>query len=471
MNDANTLPKWSVVFAAIGLSFFVYWLVFLIFHPVSYDVSEGAIYNMIFSFIRGDGLYPALKAPPYFVTPYTPFSMLIVGGFIKLFGTSFWVGRIVSMSAFFGSIYVATRLISERSHNFTYYFVMMLFMLCSYHVVTNVESFSMQWIGIFCSILGLAVFKKNTYIGLFIMTLGIMTKQNQLAAPAAALLWLFIQDWKKVFIPLIFFLICIAVELLMFNMVFGPEFFKHIIKYAAGSYSVMNFARLTAYCIAPYLILFSLAVGAIRAGLFDKNKNLIILYFCFNFLLTFMTFRVGSDSKYYQEFYLSLFMLTVPYAFSIRGWSLKALILQMIILSLFSAYMFRWNSVRVAEKAVAVNSIVTDLKGLNGDVIVEDPQIALRSGHRLYFEAFPMTELSKRGIWNQRKFVEDISDGKFQALALQFDLEKDDIYFSSKERFTKSMLDAMRAGYYLDKRYGPIYLYKPKQEKSDREKL
>lgn len=455
------MPKWSVVFAAIGLSFFIYWLVFFILHPVSYDVSEGGIYNMIFSFIRGEGLYPALKLPPYFVTPYTPFSMLIVGGFIKIFGTSFWVGRIVGMAAFFGSLYVAARLIAEKSHELKYYFVLMLFTLCSYHIVTNAESFSMQWIGIFFSILGLAVFKKNAYVGLFIMTLGIMTKQNQLAAPAAALLWLFIQDWKKVWLPLIFFLSCIAGELLMFSGIFGPEFFNHIIGYAAGSYSVMNFARLTAYCLAPYVIMLFLALGVVRVGLFDREKNLIILYFCFNFLLTFMTFRVGSDSKYYQEFYLSLFMLAVPYAFLARGRAFKALVLQMICLSIFSAYMFKWNSVRVAEKSVAVNSVVSDLKRLDGDIIVEDPQIALRSGHRLYFESFPMTELSKRGIWDQRGFVDDIASGKFGAIVLQFDLKADDVYFSSGERFTKEMVSAMRTGYHLEKRSGPLYLYVP----------
>lgn len=464
MNDTKIFPRGVYIFCAVGLAFFVYWLVFLILHPVSYDVSEGAIYNMTFSFIRGEGLYPALNAPPYFVTPYTPFSMLIIGGLVKIFGTSFWVGRIVSMFAFFGSVYVAARLISERTHAFKYYFVMMLFMLCSYHVVTNAESFSMQWIGIFFSILGLAVFKKNTYLGLFIMTLGIMTKQNQLAAPAAALLWLFIQDWKKVFVPLIFFLICVAAELLIFNAVFGPEFLNHIIGYAAGSYSVMNFARLTAYCVAPYVIMLFLAACAIRAYGFDENKGLIILYFCFNFLLTFMTFRVGADSKYYQEFYLSLFMLAVPYAFAVRGWAYKALLLQMIVLSVFSAYMFKWNSIRVAEKAGAMNAVVSELKGLDGDIIVEDPQIALRSGHRLYFEAFPMTALSERGLWDQRGFVNDVASGKFGAIVLQFDLKKDDALFSSKERFTTNVLDAMRSGYHLDKRYGPIYLYKPNRQ-------
>jgi hypothetical protein len=356
-------------------------------------------------------------------------------------------------------------LIPERTAGLADRLLLMLLMLCSYHVVTNAESFSMQWIGIFFSVLGLTVFKRRPYLGLFIMTLGIMAKQNQLAAPAAALVWLFLRDGRKALAPAAFFLACVALELSALRTVFGPGFFEHVIRYAAGSYDAINFLRLTAYCISPYLIMIGLVWPAVRDGFRDNDKKLVVLYFCFNFILTFATFRVGSDSKYYQEFYLALFMLAGPRAFSSKGWALKAMVLQMALLSIFSAYMFRWNSMRVAEKSAAVNSIVPELKELGGDIIVEDPQMALRSGHRLYLEAFPMAALARQGLWNQGGFVSDLASGKFGALVLQFDLELDDASFASKERFTDDMIGAMRAGYYLEKKQGPIYLYRPKREK------
>lgn len=453
------------IFVGIGVLFCIYWIQLTLRYPVSYDITEGVLFHRALLLANGENIYPFIKFPPYFVTPYTPLSVILIAGLIKLFGPILWLGRIVSALAFFGTIFAAAHIVKERCGSYLRSLGFMLLLLCSYHVISNAFSFSMQWMGIFFSILGLALLQKRPYLAFFVMSVGIITKQSQLLAPLAALVWLAGKDWRDAFECGIFFGCCVALELIGLSLIFGHNFFDHTLTYTVGTYHLLNLARLAGYCLAPYFIFIIIGGIIVYRRFKAAAADLLVIYFLINSLWLFAAARLGSDSKYFLEFYVALFLLIAPFVISNGRFVRLAVVSQLVMLCIFTLFMLHWNGKRVIERDIAFNKVISVLKNLSGDIIVEDPSLAVMSGHRLFLEAFPMSELARKGLWDQRSVVDGLKKGEYPAVVLQFDVNKERLYFTAKERFTGEMREAVRFGYEVQDKIGPFYLYRPKGNK------
>lgn len=457
MLQTDTKQNDRLIFLAVGLVFLAYWLQLTVRYPVSYDIAEGTLVERAIAFVGGGEVYPAISSPPYYVTPYTPLAIMLFGGFIKLFGFHVWIGRVLSMAAFFGTMAAAAFIVRKEFYNYSRALLFMLLTLCSYHVLTNATTFNLQWFGAFFSIFGLLLVRRNLALAFFVMSLGIMAKQSQILAPAAALLWLLFNDRTKALVCGFYFVALVTVELYLCRMIFGTEFLNHILKYTVGTYDIVNLLRLFAYCLAPYFIFLGAAALAIYRRIKTRYFDLIFFYFVFNFLWLFATLRVGSDSKYFLEFYVALFMLIASVAAEAR----RMLVVQFVALCVFSVFMFHWNTGRVVERDIAIKKISQELKNLDGDIIFEDPSLAVASGKPLYIEPLVMSELARRGLWNQTGFLKSLDTGEFAQIILQFDIFKGERYFTANERFTAEMRDAIQRRYELIGKTGPFYSYRP----------
>lgn len=452
--------KWYCLFSGIGLLFLIYWVQLIVRHPVAYDITESVLFHRALLLSGGENIYPLLQSAPYFVTPYTPLAFFIVSILIKIFGPVLWLGRVTSLLAFFGTLFACAYLIKEKCGGYLRSLCFMSLLLCSYHVISNALFIYNQWVGIFLSVLGLAMLSRRPYFAFFIMSLGIMARQSQFLAPMAALIWFASKDFRQAFMLGLFFCVCTVLELIVTGHFFGSTFFQHIFTYTVGTYSLADFERLAAYCILPYILFVVIGALIIYKRVKMRELDLLSIYLLLNTLWLFAALRSGSASNYFLEFYLALFLVIMPVIHS--GAMKKTAIIQLVMIVVFTAYMLHWNGARVAERDLAVKKIVPILKKAAGDVIVEDPILAIESGHRLYLEGFPMTSLVSRGLWDQGAFVKDLEDGKFAAVVLQFDVGSGNLYFTAKERFTEEMRDALRTGYILKDKIDPFYLYFPK---------
>jgi len=457
--------RWSYIFLGLGFLFFIYWVQFVFRHPVSYDIGEGFLLDRAIALASGRSVYPSLVSPPYLVTPYTPVVIIILAGLSKVFGQHLWPGRLFTIFCLLGSVSAAAYMIKDKGGGLKKSLIYMLLLLCSYHVISMATIFTVQWPAIFISLLGLAFFQKRPYVGIFIMSFGLMAKQSQMLAPSAALMWMLFKDWKQALRLGGFFLFCVFAELWIFSQMFGEMFLTHILKYTVGTYGPGNFSRLAAYGLTPYFILVILAgVFAFRM-IREKKSDLLLFYLFVTSLGLFASLRLGSDVKYFLEFYVALFMFVVASIHRSEKKLKAAFIIQLVLLCLFTTYMLQWNSKRVYEKDLAARELVPVLKKIRGNIISEDSSLVVMSGKGIFMESFPMSELAKRGLWDQAPFLESLRNGEVSAVVLQFALTDENPYFTAKDRFTPQMRDVIKKNFFLDRKTGPFYLYLPKNTK------
>lgn len=99
---------WTAVFAGVAVYFgiFIYQIVKILGVPYGLEYGDG--WNAYVSDWWGNGGLNYIYTPrdqtfPFFNMPYTPLYYLIVGTFYPLTGPAFWVGRVVSLLAAFGT--------------------------------------------------------------------------------------------------------------------------------------------------------------------------------------------------------------------------------------------------------------------------------------------------------------------------------------------------------------------------------
>ena len=102
---------WVAVFAGVAVYFgiYIYQMVKILGSPYGLEYGDG--WNAYIANWWGKGglnyIYPPVdRALPFFNMPYTPLYYLIVGTFYPLTGPVFWVGRVVSILAAFGTSFL-----------------------------------------------------------------------------------------------------------------------------------------------------------------------------------------------------------------------------------------------------------------------------------------------------------------------------------------------------------------------------
>lgn len=108
MKDKVLRYVWLAVFAGIAVYFgiYIYQMITILGSPYGLEYGDG--WNAYVSSWWGNGglnyIYPPIDTPlPFFNMPYTPLYYLITGVFYPLTGPVFWVGRVISILAAFGT--------------------------------------------------------------------------------------------------------------------------------------------------------------------------------------------------------------------------------------------------------------------------------------------------------------------------------------------------------------------------------
>ena len=83
----------------------------------------------------------------------------------------------------------------------------------------------------------------------------------------------------------------------------------------------------------------------------------------------------------------------------------------------------------------------------------------------MWIQFFDFTQLAKLGIWDQRRFLDQIRKREFALVLLSFDTATD--VLSYRNIVTPEMLDAIRTSYVLDGRIWSYYVYVPRTGSAD----
>jgi hypothetical protein len=183
----------------------------------------------------GARLYPT--ADQLLVNNYPPLSFYAIGYLGKLFGSSLFAGRALSIAAVLGvgvEVYLAVRMLAGSAVGglvgALWYVAFMAHSLTNY-IGANDPQLAGEAIMGAALVWFLARDKagKSATPALILMVVAGFWKHNVIAIPLTAILWLVIRDWRAAVRPVLVSGVAAAAGLVGCSVIFGPEFLQNLL--------------------------------------------------------------------------------------------------------------------------------------------------------------------------------------------------------------------------------------------------
>jgi hypothetical protein len=175
--------------------------------------------------------------------------------------------------------------------------------------------------------------------------------------------------------------------------------------------------------------------------------------------------KVGSDVNYLLELSAALGLATGAFvAWQRRRPRLRVALIALLALQVLAlAQSSRVPSGLqnyVIEQRGEVAQLSRMVAGADGPVLTDDYMGLLpERGKRIYLQPFEMTQLSRDGDWNQRPFIEDISEERFPLIMIWSPPFAREI---KRDRWTPRMLEEIHEHYQRTDRIADMVIYRPK---------
>ena len=226
-----------VIFLTLGLLISLTYVVLCVTHKYQLDYGEAPLVDQANRLGNGENIYHRdLSTPPYTVGNYPPLYVLILTPFVKVFGPSFFPGRLITLISTLGSAILLGGVAFNLTQNRWAARVTGAFFLTIPYVV--------GWSGFArVDMLALAFSTGALYIGTrleqtrkkiitsaLLLTASIFTRQTYgLAAPLTLFIWTFIEDRRRAFLLAGITAVVSGLLVLILNWISHGGFLFHII--------------------------------------------------------------------------------------------------------------------------------------------------------------------------------------------------------------------------------------------------
>lgn len=460
-------------------------------YPYSLDYGEGPLLDQALRMARFENIYKnTFEEPPYTISNYPPFFILIQVPFTWVFGPSFWYGRLVSVL----SVFLTSLLIFLTLHSLTKQWIGPLvaaLLLVSFPYIQHWSMFNridelalaLSWAGKFISVktIGLpqpGLFnKKGFWLATGFFTASIFTRQTYaLAAPLAIFTWLlFMRRYRQAI------LLGVSVGGLTLGLFFllnwftQGGFYLNIIVSNVNTFHWSTVERYATEIRDKLTILLVVSGGFILLERFinrgqTQSWGLVAPYLVASAAGAITIGKEGSNVNYLLELSAALSLAAGAalcwigsLRWSHRVWLQAALILA---LSYQVSNMVEWTRSsfipyiidRTArlDQVARVQQIVREAPGL----VLADEYMGLvpLAGKQLYFQPFEFKQMVDAQIWDQKNFLADIHNHKFDIILWY----QPKTWQAVEARWTQAQRDMINISYRLDARYGDILVFRPK---------
>ncbi|MCG3175113.1 MAG: hypothetical protein MOGMAGMI_00035 [Candidatus Omnitrophica bacterium] len=202
----------------------------------------------------------------------------------------------------------------------------------------------------------------------------------------------------------------------------------------------------------------------------------LVLYLIFALLLTGSLAKQGSDTNYLLEWCAlaavcgGALLGQLGSARSARGAAVRTLAWALCAAQLWvwAVPGLRWESVRrqYADNAAFFSKIASFVRQAGGPVLSEDMSLILAAGKEIFYEPFPMGQMSYSGVWDDTLILRELDNKTFDVAILYF-------YAPALKRnrtFTERFIAAFNRNYVLVNRVAPpaypegaLYVYRPRR--------
>jgi hypothetical protein len=310
----------------------------------------------------------------------------------------------------------------------------------------------------------------SVFISALFLVAAIYTRQTYLlAAPFAAFVWLVSQGQRRRALETA--AIAGGSGLLLFaalNIFAGGGFFLNTVIANLNDFrwERVSLNALGALLACPLLLLGSLAFLVLTPRKGNRAWWLVAPYLVASIPSAVLVGKVGSDVNYLLELSAALGLATGAFiAWQRKRPRLRAALIALLALQVLALAQSSRVPSGLQDYVIEQRNEVAQLSGIvasaDGPVLTDDYMglLPLR-GRRIYFQPFEMTQLSRDGDWDQRPFVEDISNEKFPVIMIWSPPFAREI---KRDRWTPRMLEAIHDHYERTDRIADMVIYRPRE--------
>lgn len=287
---------WIAVFAGVAVYFgiYIYQMVKILASPYGLEYGDG--WNAWISMWWGRGglnyIYPPIDQPlPFFNMPYTPLYYLIVGTFYPLTGPEFWVGRVVSILAAFGTCILFYFIVKRLTGSKWWGLVAAILFFMPPVVRAWTLWFKTEPLALFFSFLGLYLIvrfngTKRVLWCVLPFLLAIYTKQTFIAAAVATGIYLLTTN-RKLFLQYSTLILLGGSSLLvLFQLLTDGNFIPSIFAAPSGMPKAWQLsAYLMMLVMVPQWVITILALCTVMFLIRRKKWNSPTILFAYYFLI------------------------------------------------------------------------------------------------------------------------------------------------------------------------------------------
>ena len=448
MNSALPLKRilsWAALAAgAYGAVVFFYLAVLKLRYPYMVNLGEPALSQAVRLVSQGHLPYRDLHSPPFTLVPYGPVFLCLAAALKFVWASPFTGGRVVTAAATLGSaalIFVLSEKngASKKVSALAALFFLSMPYVCRWGVLVNVDMTGvfLDLAAFYCwTLYADGNFSKPSFwiAGMALSVAAFFTKTSMLAAPAAFFWYLAVRkEFKKAFLLFFFEASAAALILAALNAAtHGGYFFHTVFEISKRRFFPEFIFRFWKGALDESPVMAAAALAGIVLSLRGGKKVFTGLYAFFALLLTFSLGKQGSDTNYFLPLCaasaVSLGMI-LGFCDSAGGKKTGAVLAGSALYALLFSQLFLWvrphfdlqASRRSYEKSREFLDHVSILvQKTHGDILSEDMSLLVANGKEIFYEPFPMGQMSYSGVWNSKPILEALEAQRFPMAILTF---------------------------------------------------
>jgi hypothetical protein len=463
-----------LLFFSLALVIFAISAIMGVFHRFPLDYGEAPLVDQAMRLGSGENIYRQdLTSPPYTISNYPPLYVLTLVPFVKIFGASFFPGRLISVLSTIAAaiflnliikIFTKDRLAAIIS---TFLFLSVPYVV-GWSTLLRVDMFALG-----LSLAGLYVLvrdpinKRDLLISALLLVAAIYTRQSYaLAAPFAAFVWLWTKDQRR---AVSLAAIVVGTSLVLFfilNILTRGGFYFNIVTANVNQFDLdrlTNWLK-TIWRTAPILLIIG-AVFLLLAPKRFRSWPLLAPYLLGAFLAALTIGKIGSNINYLLEFFAALCFATGAFI----AWSSERRWLRILILILLTMQTGQFIQTSLNEPIESLKWRLKPGKELDDlewivntadDQVLADEFMGMITlqDKPLYLQPFEMTQLANAGLWDQTALLERIQNRDFSIILIHHFMQ----YPVYKERWTPEMLESITENYQPTDFLADTVVYKPR---------
>ena len=422
-------------------------------------------------------LYPSPLDLPLTVTAYPPLYYALVGGLQRVADdSSYAVGRLVSAAAMLGSAVLLAWCVRSLVGRWSAGLLSGgLFLTQNLTVLVWSSAHRVDPLALSLTLGGLALASAGrTRVAALALVLAVLTKQSYLAAPLAVcvLLW----PCRRVLLTFVgVFAAGLAVAIGLTVLLVGRWFAWHTIVANANPWDFEYFAAQLGALLQFNALPICLAAGTLALPE-RPGERLWRAYFFITGVVSLVTVgKIGASSNYWLELSAAVAVLIGVAAARIVSearlnapfgpTAFASLVLAALMMSIpaYQATVYQSLALRLVGPTgaiVAQLATVPLAASEPGEVLTDDPGLALMAGKPIQFEFVIFTLLAGQGVWDEGPILDAIQGRRFDLIILSQSIETPPRRLI-EARWTETVRQAVQAAYQPAGQHGGYSLYRP----------